>query len=241
MIAATAGWLTKIRQTHVLGRPGVRVGPVPIYNENHILVATQGVVLPTNVLGLPARPLPINTAELAGLPSDTTFGRMGYGSPADGFQVQLTTVLMGTDHTSIHQPQYCLYGQGWNITNTERIVLRMDRPFAYDIPAVKLTATHEFVEKNGQPHVMNCLYVYWFVSGDKITDEEGSRLWSIASTLLKKGEMERWAYISYFSACLPGGETATFDRLKKFMGASAPEFQIVTGRPVEQLSPAARK
>ncbi|MGD1085948.1 MAG: exosortase-associated EpsI family protein [Verrucomicrobiota bacterium] len=240
MIAATAGWLTKIRGMHVLGRPGVRVGPVAIYDEHTNLVATQGVVLPTNVMGLPSRPLPISTAELAGLPGDTTFGRMGYGSAADGFQVQLTTVLMGTDHTSIHQPQYCLYAQGWNITNAERIVLRMDRPFAYDIPAVKLTATRQFLGKDGQTRVRSCLYVYWFVSGDKITDDEGTRLWSIASGLLKKGEIERWAYISYFSTCLPGGESAMLDRLKKFIGASAPEFQTVTGRQIEHLAPAAR-
>jgi hypothetical protein len=240
MIAATAGGLTQIRGLHVLGRPGVKVGPVSIFDEHHNLAATEGVVLPTNLMDLPSRPLPITTAELTGLPRDTTFGRMGYGSAADGFQVQLTTVLMGTDHTSIHQPQYCLYAQGWNITNSERIVLRMNRPFAYDIPAVKLTATRQFLDKNGQARVLNCLYIYWFVSGDKITAEEGTRLWSIADALLKKGEIERWAYISYFSACLPGEESATLDRLKQFIGASVPEFQTVTGEPIEHLAPTAR-
>ena len=64
-----------------------------------------------------------------------------YRSPGSDFGVQISVVLMGTDHTSIHQPQYCLYAQDWNVTNTERIALRMERPFPYDIPAIKLTAT----------------------------------------------------------------------------------------------------
>ena len=50
----------------------------------------------------------------------------------------------------------------------------MERPFAYDIPAIELLATRPSV--GGQ--LIHGIYVYWFVSGDKITAEEGSRLWS---------------------------------------------------------------
>jgi hypothetical protein len=240
MMAATAGWLTRIQGMHVLGAPGVKVGPVAIYDEHSNVVAAVGVLLPAKVTGFQSRPMPITTAELEGLPRDTTFGRMGYWSAEKDFQVELTTVLMGTDHTSIHQPQYCLYGQGWNVTNSERIVLRMDRPHPYDIPAMKLTATRLFQDPKGPPRPMSGIYVYWFVSGNKITSEEGSRLWSMASTLLKKGEIERWAYISCFTACHPGQESATFERLQKFISASVPEFQTVTGMPVERLESAAR-
>ena len=90
---------------------------------------------------------------------------------------------MGTDHTSIHQPQYCLYAQDWSITANEQLDLRMERPVAYDIPVSKLTATRALT--NGQ--MIECIYVYWFVSGDKITSEEGSRLSSMWKTILKKG------------------------------------------------------
>jgi hypothetical protein len=231
MMAATAGWLKEFRGRHLLGPPGVLVGPVPIYDEYKNLAATQSVVLPDKVLGIPSWPRPITTTELAALPKDTTFGRRYYMRPGSDAGIQVGVVLMGTDHTSIHQPQYCLYGQDWNVTDTERVNLRMDRPFAYDIPAIKLTASRQL--KDGR--IIECLYVYWFVSGDKITAEEGSRLWSMWKTMLQKGEMERWAYISYFVTCHPGEEEATFNHLEKFIRASVPEFQLVTGQPSDQL------
>jgi hypothetical protein len=226
MMALTAGWLHNFQRKHLLGPPGVRVGQVAIYDDNDNLAAGHSVILPANVLDLQSRPGPISTMELDSLPKDTTFGRRIYGSRSGDFAAQLSVVLMGTDHTSIHQPQYCLYAQDWTITGTERIAIPMARPF-YDIPAVKMTATRQL--KNGQR--ISCLYVYWFVSGDKVTSEEGSRLWSMWKTMLKSGELERWAYISYFTTCLPGREPATFERLKKFIQASAPEFQLVKGGP----------
>jgi hypothetical protein len=236
MMAATAGWLKEFRGRHLLGAPGVRVDRVPIYDEKTNLVSTQSVVLPASVLGIPSWPLPIGTTEINALPKDTIFGRRYYRSPGSDFGVQIGVVLMGTDHTSIHQPQYCLYAQDWDVTSTERIGLHMERPFAYDIPAIKLTASRQ-LQNNGR--TLECIYVYWFVSGDKITAEEGSRLWSMWKTMLRKGELERWAYISYFVTCLPGGEQATFKRLERFIQASAPEFQLVTGQPSGRLPPTA--
>ncbi|MGP8198905.1 MAG: exosortase-associated EpsI family protein [Limisphaerales bacterium] len=233
MIAATAGWLREFRGRHLLGAPGVKVGHVPIYDEKTNLVSTQSVVLPAVVLGIPSRPLPVTTSEVNALPKDTTFGRRFYLSPERDFGVQVSVVLMGTDHTSIHQPQYCLYAQDWNVTGTERINLHMDRPMAYDIPAIKLTASRQ-LQSSGQ--TLDCIYVYWFVSGDKITAEEGSRLWSMWKTVLRKGELERWAYVSYFVTCLPGAEQATFERLERFIRASAPEFQLVRSQPSGRLS-----
>jgi hypothetical protein len=239
MMAATAGWLKDLRGRHLLGPPGVRVGRVPIYDEKTNLVSTQSVLLPDTVLAIPSRPLPISMTEEYSLPKDTTFGRRFYHFPGSDFGVQVSVVLMGTDHTSIHQPQYCMYAQDWNVTSTERIGLHMEQPFAYDIPAIKLTATRQHHE-SGQ--TVECIYVYWFVSGDKITAEEGSRLWSMWKTMLRKGELERWAYISYFVTCLPGREQATFERLQRFIRASAPEIQSVAGRPASRPAPmAARK
>ena len=223
MIAATAGWLTELRERVNLGRPGVQVAPVALYTADGGLVAPRSVILPVNVPGFQSFALVPDANELGALPEDTTFGRRFYTN--NGFSVQLGVVLMGRDHTSIHQPQYCLYAQDWTVTNTERIVLRMERPYPYDIPAIKLSATHLLT--NGQ--MIRSLYVYWFVSGDKITAEEGARLWSMWKTVLQKGVTERWAYISYFTTCQPGDESATFDRLQKFIKTSVPEFQTVTG------------
>ena len=210
MIAATAGWLTELRGQVNLGAPGVNVQPAALYEPDGRLVANRSVVLPTNVPGFQSTAGTITEKELTSLPQDTTFGRRLYTNDA-GMQVQLTAVLMGSDHTSIHQPQYCLYAQAWTVTNTERILLRMERPYPYDIPAVKLSATHALAN-GGRIHG---IYVYWFVSGEKITAEEGSRLWSMWKTVLQKGVTERWAYISYFTACQPGQESDSFRAIAK--------------------------
>jgi hypothetical protein len=227
MIAATAGWLQKFRTQPHLGPPGVRVSRVSIPDDKGGVAGAQSVVLPESVLGIPALPArysPITSVELLELPKDTIFGRRFYADSNEGFGVQISVVLMGSDHTSIHQPQYCLYAQDWTILNTERINVPMERPFA-DLPAIKMTAARQL--RNGQ--TLDCLYVYWFVSGDKITAEEGSRLMSMWKTVATKGEMERWAYVSYFVTCHPGEEQATFERLEKFIRASVPKFQLVTG------------
>lgn len=231
MIAVTAGALQQFRKQPHLGPPGVRVGHVTIYDEKGNVAAKDSVVLPDTVLGVPSVAAPITTVELKELPQDTTFGRRVYTTPDKTFRCQTSVVLMGTDHTSIHQPQYCLYAQNWTITNTERISLPMDAPFS-DIPAVKLVGSQQL--PNGQ--TVDCIYVYWFVSGNNVTAEEGSRLWSMWKTVLQKGQMERWAYISYFVPCVPEEEQATFQRLAKFIRASAPQFQTVTGKPTGPLA-----
>jgi hypothetical protein len=70
--------------------------------------------------------------------------------------------------------------------------------------------------------------VYWFVADNAISGEPSGlqRMWWTARQLLRAGELQRWAYISFFSACEPGQEEATFERMKKLIAAAAPEFQL---------------
>jgi hypothetical protein len=78
------------------------------------------------------------------------------------------------------------------------------------------------------------VYVFWFVAdGDEYTARHWQRMWWMARDLLRTGVLQRWAMISYFTVCTPGQEEAAFDRLKKFIAASAPEFQLVP-RPIGQ-------
>lgn len=231
MMAATAGWLATVPGRVKLGAPGVRVEPLALFGADGMLVSNRMVVLPAQVAGFESQPGLITADELTGLPEDTTFGRRIYTNR--DIVVQLSVVLMGTDHTSIHMPQYCLYAQDWTVTNQERIALHIERPYAYDIPAMKLSAIHSLT--NGQ--ALHCLYIYWFVSGDKITAEEGARLGSMWKTQLATGVTERWAYISYFATCLAGEEAVTFERLQELIKVSVPEFQTVTGESTGALAP----
>jgi len=167
------------------------------------------------------------------LPTDTSFGTAIYNTK-DGFQSVLNVVLMGTDRSSIHKPQVCLTGQGWVIDDSASKLdtLHMTRPFAYDLPVMRLVATLK-TEVDGQPQVWRGVYVYWFVDGSKYTAEHWQRMWWMARDMLATGVLDRFAYISYFSVCAPGQEDATFNRMKQLMVDSVPDFQLV---PREKLA-----
>jgi hypothetical protein len=238
MIAATMMYLAGIRGSQRLGEPGVKVGEVPLYGANGAMIADHSVLLPDAVLGTQSKAEPITDAELTGLPRDTTFGRRRY-LLGDDFKPLVTVVLMGTDRTSIHQPQYCLVGQGWTIDKTELVPIHIEKPYPYDLPAIKLTTSISVADVYQINPIKRGIYVYWFVSGDKIAADQGTRLWSIAKTMVEKRELERWAYISYFTPCLPGQEEATFARLERFIRASVPAFQVVAGQPTGGIPPVA--
>jgi hypothetical protein len=50
--------------------------------------------------------------------------------------------------------------------------------------------------------------------------------WSSVFNCIRHGIRQRWAYVSYFTACLPGQEDATVARIKALIAASVPEFQL---------------
>jgi hypothetical protein len=239
MMAATGGYLAKVHHFSSLGAPGVKLGPVPLYDELGRLVATQSVLLPAKVLGLKGSNMPVTEAELGTLPKDTTFGRMLYQT--NDFAVAASVVLMGSDRTSIHQPQYCLDAAGWRIEKTDPVVLHMDRPYPYDLHALKLTASRMAKNSRQEAIPVRGIYVYWFVAADRLTPEQGERMWSIARSMVEKGVLERWAYISYFATCHPDREAATFAHLEQFIRASAPEFQTVAGQPSAGRPPVAAR
>jgi hypothetical protein len=142
----------------------------------------------------------------------------------------MTTVLMGTDRSSIHSPYICMTGQGWEIDNQHTTIeaIHMEQPVAYDLPVNKLIATKQFADEQGKPQMVRGLYIYWYVDGSHITAD--SKLWMgwwMPRDLLLHGLLERWAYISVFEPCLPGQEEATYDHLKKFIASAVPEFQLV--------------
>ena len=50
--------------------------------------------------------------------------------------------------------------------------------------------------------MLSGLYVYWFVADNQLTPYHGERMWWMARDLIRTGVLQRWAYVSYFTACL---------------------------------------
>ena len=237
LVGGVSGFLTGWKTIQKLGQPGVKVVAEPIYDEKGSQVAANSAFLPDRVLDYSSEPVGITRLELDWLPKDTTYGRRYYRSP-DGFEMLIGIVLMGTDRTSIHKPQYCLTGQGWNINSSESGItsVRIERPHTYDLPVMKLMTTAYRDKPDGQKAVVRGIYIYWFVADGELTGDHLQRMWWMARDLVRTGTLQRWAYVGCFATCLPGAEQPTFERMKQFIAAAAPEFQLAAG-PVATEAP----
>ena len=232
IVGGTALALTQLPKRQRLGAPGVMTRPLAGSDRLEVL-------LPEEVPGYDSQWQEPNEVTLNTLPKDTSFGQRLYTAKDDKFWVQMNAVLMGTDRTSLHKPQFCLTGSGWNIDApaSSETSLHMEQPYNYDLPMVKLVATREGVE-NGERRVMRAVYVYWFVADDALSASVSGiqRNLMMASKLLRTGVLQRWAYISCLSVCPPGQEDATFERMTKFIAAAVPQFQLVPREPVSTAS-----
>jgi hypothetical protein len=206
----------------------VKVVQQPIFDPDGKVARTNSVYLPERVLDYSSDPLPVTPVELNWLPEDTTYGRRRYRAP-DGFELSVSVVLMGTDRTSIHQPQYCLTGQGLRIDRSEAATIPIERPHPYDLPVNKLTATGARKTAGGEKVIARAIYVYWFVAENELTADHLQRMWGMARDMIRTGTLQRWAYVSCLVVCAPGQEETAFQRMKQFIAASVPEFQVAAG------------
>ena len=217
LMAGAGGAIFKLQTRQTLGRPGVLAEPVAGSTRWRI-------PLPERVAGMASQEVPPAEVELSALPADTSFGKRLY-TATNGAPLLLQVVLMGRDRTSIHQPQYCLTGQGWLIEQTEEVRLPVAQPQPHAVPALKLTASKVFTTESGQRVPVRAIYVYWFVADGALTAHRAQRLRWMAEELLKTGTLQRWAYVACFAQCAPGEEDQTFARVKEFLAEAVPEFQ----------------
>ncbi len=228
LLGRVKGWLR-------LGLPGVRVvaeempgaEPLPGGTNRLFVAGTQRVELPVTVPGYRSELRPVDKVVYDWLPKDTTYGGRLYVAP-DGFQVLSQVVLMGTDRTSMHQPQACLPLQGWLTESTEHFTLDMDRPRPYRLPITQLTLSWQ--HSGAQAIQARGLFFYWYVTADELTADARTGMWYQARRLIRTGELQRWAYVSYFALCPPGQEQPCVERVCRLIRATVPEFQLFPPR-----------
>ena len=218
LMLTAAAVLVHVDRHQALAPPGVRTHPQP----DSIRLQAE---LPARVLDYDSKWAEPDDLTLSTLPKDTSFGQRVYQAP-DGFLINMRVVLMGRDRTSMHKPQICLTGQGWNIDDSlsTQTTVPVYQPFAYDLPVVELVA-HAV---DGQNRTWSGVYVYWYVADDALSASTSGfqRMYWMAAKMLRTGVLQRWAYVSCFATCAPGQENATFERMKPFIAACVPEFQL---------------
>ena len=215
--------LRRIRDRQELGRPGVVVADTTEPGR------TNAVPLPAFLSGYFSQEKGIDVTELTGLPPDTRFGRRLYRSLSGDLEAQTSVVLMGRDRTSIHQPDFCLRGVGWDIRRRQMERIAVSRPRPYRLEVQRFDAIQTLTTPDGRPAQRAGVYVFWFVADGQLTSSHWTRTFWMIRDLLTRNVLQRWAYVSYFTVCAPGDEDATFERLSRLIAASVPEFQLATG------------
>ena len=239
LIGATAGLLSRQKEIQVLGEPGVIVVDSPVYDPEGALAGSQSVPLPERLLQCDSEPVPISRIVLDWLPPDTTYAQRFYHDTND-FEMLVNVVLMGSDRTSIHKPEYCLVGSGWedHVYQETNIIIRQPHPYA--LPVRRVDTTRFFPTPSGESLERRGIYVYWFVADNELTAAHGQRMWSMARHLFLSGVLQRWAYVSAFSVCAPGQEESTYARMAEHIAEMVPVIHRTTGPALSPGAQAAR-
>lgn len=225
LIGTTAVGLRQIDQHRRLGEPGLRMTAEVVFDEQGGVVNTNTVALPEQVLGYQSTNAPITMVELGWLPQDTTYARKIYFR-TNTYPLQVSVVMMGLDRSSIHKPQYCLEGQGWQVLSESADTIALADGSAQPLPVWKMIAQQPRTLADGSQQLVKAVYVYWFVADEHITARHEERMWWMAKELLTTGTLQRWAYVSVLAQCLPGHEEATYAQIEEFIAASAPQYHL---------------
>jgi hypothetical protein len=191
-------------------------------------VAGVQMTLPNNILGWRGFPAKVSQIEREILGEDTEFARNIYISP-DGRQgFFLSIVLSGKDRTSIHPPEMCLRGQGWQLLpNTEVIPIRISQPASYELDVMKLEAYIPGNPKTGDGTPQKLIYLYWFVGKDVLTPFKNTMTFRESWDRIAYGKSHRWAYVTLAATTRPGDEKATLRLMEIFLESAVPSFQLV--------------
>ncbi len=219
LIAGTAGALAWLKANQQLGQPGIKATRIP----GSVMMKID---LPERVLGFTSSNVPESEIVLDYLPKDTSFAERYYTLPDGSPGIYATIILMGADRTSIHRPEYCLLGQGWNLDKKTEVRVPIERPRHYELPVMRWDISTTVKTPDGRKQELHGLYLFWFVADNEQTTGNVQLQCYLVRDLLLKGVLQRWACISLFSICAPGQEEATFARMKELVAASVPEFQL---------------
>ncbi len=123
-----------------------------------------------------------------------------------GRPVQFTVVHAGTTRRSLHFPEVCLVGQGWEVRE------QISRPIGF------LFSASGLVLVKGQ---RNEAILYWFMTGDRATGSFFENSWHWALAQFQRGHATS-AMIRVSTPIGSDGKEAAFDLLEDFAMKVAP-------------------
>lgn len=209
------------------------------------VVPEAGVILelPERVLGMRGEELEISEAEKLILPDDTEFAKMNYSDAFGEASIGCQIVLSGGDRRSIHRPEACLPGQGWNMLSNEPMDIELPSGTVLTVQKLRLGRTVE--TPDGHRYNLPMVFLYWYVGSEMTTHDQFERIFRSNLDLLLHNRVHRWAYVVVSAPVLQGimpgglGEAETLERMTAFIQEAVPQFQRseMAGNQMDHLAP----
>ncbi|QJE96989.1 exosortase-associated EpsI family protein [Luteolibacter luteus] len=170
--------------------------------------SAMGMEIPTKLGAWDTHPREASKEERESLASDTRFskalcvkfkpgswdfltGRSDVEAIAD-----ISIVMSGYDlANSIHRPQRCMPAQGHKIYDEQMSVLEIPGQRAIPVRCL-LSRKKDLIEGTKEAVTRNFLTMYFFVGHEVVTDDHSKRTKIDMKDRLKKGEAQKWAYVT---------------------------------------------
>jgi len=130
----------------------------------------------------------LSLGEKTWLPADTRIVKRNYNR-GDGGMLAVTVVVSGKSRLSIHRPEMCLPGQGFQILSTRIRALDLGQGRTLRVNVVKAARTGE------RP----IGFLYWFVNPRRETTSHWVRIFSDVWARCVHNRVNRWCMVTVFS------------------------------------------
>ena len=163
------------------------------------------------------------------LPTDTEFARKNYTDFPGTDNIFCGIVLSGATDQSIHRPEACLVGQGWNITNTEDVPIKLSS--GRTLTVKNLTIKRAVTTLTGKTFTLTSYNMYWFVGNGVTTPYHYMRMFLSSWDRIVHNRANRWAYVTVSSPIMQGlvkdglDPAQTKALMVDFIKAIVPSFQ----------------
>lgn len=153
--------------------------------------------LPKQVGEWEGEDMPVDSLVRKALPAGTEFLRKSYrkagARDASPPEVLVTVVTSGADKRSIHRPERCLQGQGWQVVSRDRWVVPLPAGTRTNLEVTRLVIRGVWLEGKRKMEMKGVVF-YWFMGHGRLTGSNLKRLlWGWWDRVFR-GLNYRWSY-----------------------------------------------
>jgi len=180
--------------------------------------------LPEHISGYVGFPREVSEEERYWLPWDTEmlkreYQPIGVTNESQTWlrSIAVTLILSGSDARSLHRPEVCLDGQGWDITGHEVVTLDVN---GKPLPVMDLFIERTIERANGDLWTLRANYLYWWMGKEEATPHTWNRVLLSSMDNVFKNVNNRWGYPSvmvYTDENETGGRDAARQRAFYFI------------------------